>query len=720
MKRKLFDIAARLGSLAVLIFAAAGCGQTPERLLGRDIAIGYDRGSVVLRQGQTVSLTLNLTCAASTATSPFQVEVGLSHQVEPASSTLAIDPAILSDVACETPTSNGLFAGRVEVRLHADASASPGPQRLSTRATISAPVGPGDQDTTTVDVLVIAANAPLASNVSATGAPAAVTLAWTTDPSDPHPATSHRIERRGPTGDYFALATVPASTSGYIDTGLQPDADYAYRLVPINADGEGPPTPVSARTLVSTSPRLFALTLTVDGSAAGRVVSQPAGLDCPGTCRAEFAEGTNVSLVATPPANGVVSWSGSAACSGSGQIVQVPLSGPTSCRATFSATPPTVPPGWTSAGSVRTVPGLLGAPAVAFDTNGEPTVAYVEQGTSTDRGALRVVRRRGGLWLLVSVDPVNANAPAATGSPGLVLLANGEPVVAWTNETGEMRVSAWNGTAWSPFGNGNLAFGGRTTPASAPQLDRLGDRLVAAWTEGTTSGARIVVARWDLAAASTQPVSTSVVPGAGSSGGLVARLALDRGGNASLLLLRTGITGAELPLRLLRESLGWQTACPDLGSGGGLANTSIGFDVQHDRLRDDSAVVLRPSADYRQVLGARCVNGSWQPLGLSANGVVAEVDNIGRTLRRLALIPERGGRGPVALVAIDDGYRASTSYVQALLGDAGFEVAPGLERARIARGGTLGAAALGAGAIGLVQGFELGSAIEIEVWRFAP
>jgi hypothetical protein len=706
-----------LAAFGAIVLVAVGLAACDRTQFSRSITAGWAETSIDMRTGQGAAVQLKLEWVRAASTS-----VSLDLAAPPG--VRAVPRAAPS---CTTTTGN--CRDNVIVDISVDVDAVPQESAIQAEAYLTDNSTPAlsfldasltDRSAASLRIRIFAAGSPDApADLAASGRTLAVALTWRADPL----VTRYELERQlsdAPPGAWTPVAVLAAGSTGHVDSGLAPDTPYRYRLVPFNAAGRGPEALAEARTLVGSGPRTFPLQLTVDGDIAGRVTSAPAGIDCPGACRADFVEGSTVTLTAAAAANGVASWSGSSGCSGTTTSVNVLMSGNSSCRATFSATPPTVPPGWTSAGSVRTVPGLLGAPAVAFDANGEPTVAYVEQGTSTDRGALRVVRRRGGLWLLVSVDPVNASAPAATGSPGLVLLANGEPVVAWTNETGEMRVSAWNGTAWSPFGNGNLAFGGRTTPASAPQLDRLGDRLVAAWTEGTTSGARIVVARWDLAAASTQPVSTSVVPGAGSSGGLVARLALDRGGNASLLLLRTGITGAELPLRLLRESLGWQTACPDLGSGGGLANTSIGFDVQHDRLRDDSAVVLRPSADYRQVLGARCVNGSWQPLGLSANGVVAEVDNIGRTLRQVRLVAERGGRGPVALVAIDDGYRASTSYVQALLGDAGFEVAPGLERARIARGGTLGAAALGAGAIGLVQGFELGSAIEIEVWRFAP
>jgi hypothetical protein len=49
----------------------------------------------------------------------------------------------------------------------------------------------------------------------------------------------------------------------------------------------------------------FALTVNVEGSGTGHVTSMPAGLDCPGTCAASFAIGTEVTLTATPDADAV-------------------------------------------------------------------------------------------------------------------------------------------------------------------------------------------------------------------------------------------------------------------------------------------------------------------------------------------------------------------------------------------------------------------------------
>ena len=712
--RDMWIRAARLCSALGFVWVLAGCGETPERALAREIGAGYDRSEVELRQGEAAVLHLQLSCTPDYEGNP--PAIGISHRVSPDTGTIAVAPVGVEPV-CDVSQPDGLFTGTTPMRLSIGAAAAPGVYRLSTRASRSKP---DDEAFATIEVRVIAAQAPRrAVSFTASGLAQAVALAWSVDPADPYPAQSHRLERRGANGLFETLITLPADTLAHTDNGLQADAEYVYRLVPLNSSGSGPAATATARTPPSPSPRLFALQLSVDGSVPGRVFSQPAGLDCPGACRADFAEGSTVTLTAVPPAGGVVNWSGSAACSGSSPVLNLTIAADTFCRATLAATPPSVAPGWTSAGTARTLSALLGAPAIAFDALGEPTVAFVEQDASTERGTLRVLRRRGGLWQPVGADPVNAGGPPASASPALVLLDNGEPVVAWANQDGEMRASAWDGSAWITLGGGNLASAGRTTPASAPQLERGGGSLVAAWTESPSSGARIVLKRAALADI-TSPWAGGLVPGTTSTGGVQARLALGANGDATLLVLRTAINGQESPLRALEEASGWQAACGDLGSGGGIANSSVGFAIQRDRGRDGSAVVLRPSPDYRQVLGSRCVNGSWQPLGLAAGGVVAEVDNTARVLRQLALIPERGGRGPVALVAIDEGYRGATAYVQALLGDAGFEAAPGLERPRFAPMGTLGAGAIGAGALGFVQGFESLGRIELEVWRFAP
>ena len=59
----------------------------------------------------------------------------------------------------------------------------------------------------------------------------------------------------------------------------------------------------------------YPLTVTSPASGTGTVTSSPAGINCPGTCTANFNSGTNVTLTATPAANYTFGgWTG--ACSG--------------------------------------------------------------------------------------------------------------------------------------------------------------------------------------------------------------------------------------------------------------------------------------------------------------------------------------------------------------------------------------------------------------------
>ncbi|MCB9746769.1 MAG: hypothetical protein H6740_29620 [Alphaproteobacteria bacterium] len=75
------------------------------------------------------------------------------------------------------------------------------------------------------------------------------------------------------------------------------------------------------RTLEATFARLsWTLTITKTGDGAGRVSSQPAGIDCGPTCEASFVHATEVTLSATPDSGSeFAGWSG--ACSGMGACV---------------------------------------------------------------------------------------------------------------------------------------------------------------------------------------------------------------------------------------------------------------------------------------------------------------------------------------------------------------------------------------------------------------
>jgi len=77
------------------------------------------------------------------------------------------------------------------------------------------------------------------------------------------------------------------------------------------------------------------LTVTVDGAGSGTVTSSPAGINCPGTCSANFTGHPNVVLTATP-ANTSFGFGGWTGCTATGATCTVSLDG-SSVTATFTA-----------------------------------------------------------------------------------------------------------------------------------------------------------------------------------------------------------------------------------------------------------------------------------------------------------------------------------------------------------------------------------------------
>jgi hypothetical protein len=80
----------------------------------------------------------------------------------------------------------------------------------------------------------------------------------------------------------------------------------------------------------------FPLTVTLGGIGGGTVTSSPSGINCPGTCSANFVSGTTVTLTATPAAgSSFAGWSG--ACSGTGTC-SVSMTAARNVTGTFSVT----------------------------------------------------------------------------------------------------------------------------------------------------------------------------------------------------------------------------------------------------------------------------------------------------------------------------------------------------------------------------------------------
>lgn len=83
------------------------------------------------------------------------------------------------------------------------------------------------------------------------------------------------------------------------------------------------------------------LSVTKNGTGAGTVTSNPAGINCGATCTANFSGGAVVTLTATPASSNVfVGWAGGG-CTGTGTCV-VTMNANAAVTATFDVVPPTV------------------------------------------------------------------------------------------------------------------------------------------------------------------------------------------------------------------------------------------------------------------------------------------------------------------------------------------------------------------------------------------
>ncbi len=139
-------------------------------------------------------------------------------------------------------------------------------------------------------------------------------------------------------GRLVTLAAAPAPGSRFVewlgvgcDEGTQPTCQITMsQAESIGARFE--PTPA------------LPLTVSIAGTGVGTVTSEPAGISCPGTCAAGFAEGSQVTLIAgAAPGSYFAGWSGG--CAGSGPLCTLTIGAAQAVGAEFEPRPAGAPPG---------------------------------------------------------------------------------------------------------------------------------------------------------------------------------------------------------------------------------------------------------------------------------------------------------------------------------------------------------------------------------------
>jgi hypothetical protein len=144
--------------------------------------------------------------------------------------------------------------------------------------------------------------------------------------------------------EYYCENTTKGTNSGWTastswnSTGLNCNAPYSFRVKARNGEWiETEWVSLGLQSTTACAPVNYMLTVNKNGTGSGTVISTPVGIDCGGTCSANFTSGTSVTL-APEAATGstFTGWSGDSDCS-DGAVTMLMVR---NCTATFNLLPP--------------------------------------------------------------------------------------------------------------------------------------------------------------------------------------------------------------------------------------------------------------------------------------------------------------------------------------------------------------------------------------------
>ncbi|MCC6472183.1 MAG: exo-alpha-sialidase, partial [Burkholderiales bacterium] len=174
----------------------------------------------------------------------------------------------------------------------------------------------------------------LATNAAAVAAGSnQVSVSWTAATDDVAVTGYNVFRSAGGTGPFVLVGGVAGTA--FSDASVAPSSGYTYAVAACDAAGNC--SPLSTPSALVTTPAASGHALSVSVSGSGGVTSDSGGIDCQGgtgTCAANFAPGTQVTLNATPGTGYAFSgWSG--ACTNSSGACTVTMNSPLSVTASF-------------------------------------------------------------------------------------------------------------------------------------------------------------------------------------------------------------------------------------------------------------------------------------------------------------------------------------------------------------------------------------------------
>ena len=110
-----------------------------------------------------------------------------------------------------------------------------------------------------------------------------------------------KLERKtGTAGTYAQITTLPAGTTGYVDSNVIVGTTYCYRARAYNSAGDSAYSNEDCAAPASAT--LYTVTVGRAGTGSGTVTSSPSGITCGSDCSQNYASGTSVALSAAPAA----------------------------------------------------------------------------------------------------------------------------------------------------------------------------------------------------------------------------------------------------------------------------------------------------------------------------------------------------------------------------------------------------------------------------------
>jgi hypothetical protein len=248
----------------------------------------------------------------------------------------------------------------------------------------------------------------------------------------------------------------------------------------------------------ATPPQTFPLTVARLGSGFGTVTSNPAGIDCGGTCSSSFTQGTVVSLTAqADPGSAFVGWSGD--CTGTGGCT-VTMDGARTVSARFDLQSFTLSvsktPVGSILGSVTSSPagigcGLLCGNAAASFPSGTVVTLTAQAILTASFTGWRGDCSGSGVCVVTMDGDKSVIADFALLGLGTSQREGASPV---EPGRGEVSVGLVRSSLRVPRGRGEVTIDGRVLlfasegVASVTWRASSGDHLVEAWSRETTSG----------------------------------------------------------------------------------------------------------------------------------------------------------------------------------------------------------------------------------------